>query len=396
MTNGWKRAARPRRFGWTRAVAALALLAALAATALAQVPSGLPGAGGTMNLIPVPDTLPLPAALGAGTPAYPVRALEMSLVYARDLRIFPLADVFAAASRDKFTHVILQIDNVAEFPSLREMTTDNTLLNTAWLKDLVAAARVAGLEPVLGVDLLGRQDVLFGGAHPEALLNRTTLDIRKPVAQDLVRKLLGDLVDTLGVKTILIGHEAARFDSLPPADAQALYAQSVTVAHGILAAKGARTMIYSGLLLSPQDTRGLSGSLGGKFRTAALRRSLPRDLIVLDRHDTPRDTVLASIDTLRAAGFTVWSTTGLDRVSRLAAARQARQRGAEGIVLATADYLFRRGGPVATYREMRHAATVFWNPATPPLPDPVPGVRAPAATRPAEPPAAGKAPAKRK
>ncbi len=359
------------------AVGVVALMCVGAPRAVAQVSAGLPGGGGYMTLVPVPDTLPLPAGLGDGEPAYPVRGLEMSLIYGRDLRIFPLADLLAAAHRDRFTHVILQIDNVAEFASLREMTTDNTLFNFRWLHQLVQATRAAGLEPVLGVDLLGRQDVLFGPSHPEALLNRTTLDIRTPAAQRLVKLLLTDLVDSLGVKTILIGHEAARFDSLSPAAAQDLYTRSVIFAHDVLAAKGARTAIYGGLLLSPRETRGLSTSLGARFDTPAVRGALPRDLFVLDRHDAPRDSVLASIDSLRAAGFTVWSTTGLDRVSRAAAARQARGRGAEGIVLATADYIFRRGGPLGAYREMRHAATLFWNPALALLADPGPVARPP-------------------
>lgn len=336
----------------------------------AQVASGLPGAGGMVSLIPVPDTLPLPPSLGEGTPAFPVRAFEMSLVYARDLRIFPMADILTALHRDHFSHVILQIDNVAGFGTLPEMTTDNTLLNMTYLKELVAASRAVGLDVVIGVDLLGRQDVLFAPSHPEALLNRTTLDIRTPAARALVTRLLTEIVDSLQVSTVLIGHEAARYDSLPPETAQALFVESVKTAHAVLAARGVRTAIYGASLLRPRETGALSGCRGGAFNTVALRRALPRDLIVLDRHDTPRDTVLTSIDSLRAAGLTVWSTTGIDRVSRAASARQARQRGAEGVVLSTADFLFRRGGPIRTYREMRHAATVFWNPAATPLPDP--------------------------
>ncbi len=362
------RATRGRALGLLLGVVACG--AAVAPAARAQVPSGLPGAGGMMHFIAVPDTLPLPHALGAGEPAYPVRAFEMSLVFARDLRIFPMADILAALGRDRFTHVIVQVDNVAGFDTLPELATDETLLNMHYLKELVANARAAGLDVVIGVDLLARQDVLFGPAHPEALLNPSTLDIRTPAARALVQRLLGELVDSLGVSTVLIGHEAARYDSLAPGEAQALFAQSVTTAHALLAAKGVRTAIYGASLLRPQEAPGLSNCRGGIFNTVALRHALPRDLIVLDRHDTPRDTVLASIDSLRASGFTVWSTTGLDRVSRAASARQARRRGAEGVVFSSTDYLFRRGGPVATYREMRHAATVFWDPSATPLPDP--------------------------
>jgi hypothetical protein len=351
--------------------AALCLLVAAPARAQSNRQHGMPGMVGVQNTVSVPDTLPLPPAIGQGTPAYPVRALQFSLAYARDLRLFPFDDVFAAAERYHFTTVILQVDNAVRYASLPE-TAPPLVADWSVVQDIARRARAHKLEVVAGVNMLGHQDLLTATAHPEWLVGTNTLDPRIPAVRQAQTAVLDELVDSLQVKTVLIGHDEADLSALTPAEARRVFAGNVTRLAAHLTRRGVRTAIYGDLLLASTEFPGLSSCHGKRLGAAALRAALPRTLIVLDRHSARTDSAFASVDSLRAHGFTVWGTTSLDRTARAAFARDAAPRGAGGMVLATYEWAFLKGGPVGLYREMRHAATLFWNPAATPLDDPLP------------------------
>jgi hypothetical protein len=337
---------------------------------------GIPGRPGEVFLVPVPDTLPLPAELGTGVPAFATRAVQLSLPFARDLPLFPVHDLLEAAARDRFTTVIFDLNNVVRYASAPELATE-TSVDWSLIQSYVRETRALGLRPVVGLELLGHADALVGKVHPELLLDRRTFDPRLPATKRFVTDLLDEVVDSLQVTTILIGHDGAAtgLDSLSSAEARQVFVQSVRYIRDHLARRHVRTAIWSELLLGQEEFPGLSTCKGGRLDARAVRRELPDDLVVLDLHASPHDSTFASVDTLASYGFTVWGATGLDRATRAAFARYASKHGARGMLLAVFDYPFKRGGPVGMYREMRHAATVFWNPRATPLPDPAPPVR---------------------
>ncbi len=333
------------------------------------------GMVGMQRLISVPDTLPLPPSIGQGAPAFGVRALQLSLAYARDLRQFPFEDLFAAAERYRFTTVILQLDNAVRYASAPEVAP---LLVADWsvIQEIAARARAHKLDVVAGVHMLGHQDFLFARAHPEWMLGANTLDPRIPAVQQAQTNLLNEIVDSLKVTTVLIGHDEPDFSKLPPLTARRVFIDNVTRLHAHLAKRRVRTAIYGDMLLGSDEFPGLSSCHGKRIGARAVRAALPKNLIVLDWHYARGDSVVASVDSLRARGFTVWSTTFTDRQNRTAVVRDAVRRRAEGAVLGTFEWAFSKGGPVGLYREMRHAGTVFWSPSAEPLADPAPRRRA--------------------
>lgn len=195
--------------------------------------------------------------------------------------------------RAHYNYILLEIGNNVRFPSLGRLTN-----NCAWsikeFTDVVKYAQESGIEIVPALRLLTHQHKEFfvTGAYPELMYDAKTYDPRKEEVYKIVFAYIDEIVETINPKAIHIGHDEAygygkngsdigEEGALPPE----LFKNHVIKINNYLKSKNVKTWMWSDMLITPSEFPSMhSGSINGTKEFAALRKDIPKDIVMCAWH----------------------------------------------------------------------------------------------------------------
>jgi hypothetical protein len=260
-------------------------------------------------------------ALGAATPAPPVRGLHLSVPSADDL---PLALRFIreALPKEGVNVVVLEFDYKFQFTKRPEVAEPGAL-SAEQVKAIAAACKDAGVRLIPGINLLGHQSWAknTGGllrAHPEfdetpgkypqneGIYCRSYCPLH-PQVHDVVFDLIDELADAAGAdafhvgmdEVFLIGEDdCARCKGKDKAE---LFAQEVRTLHDHLAASKRTMWMWADRFLDGVTTGMGKWEASANGTDGAITR-VPKDIVMCDWH---YDRALPTTEYFAVAGFPV-------------------------------------------------------------------------------------------
>lgn len=341
--------------------------------------AGIINAISSLEYLIVKNNGKLPKANIADWPDIEVRSMQLAL---RGITARVAKAAIDRMRRGHYNLLGIDIGNNVRFKSLGKLAT-----NCAWsieeFLDVVKYARESGMEVVPGLRFLTHQnkDFLVPGAYPELMYNYKTYDPRKKEVYDLVFPYIDEVIALIRPEAINIGHDEVygvndkhkgKVDALPAP----LFKLSILKLHAYLKSKNVKTWIAGDMLLTPSEFTGMHpGSLNGTPEYAAIRKDLPKDIMICDWHyrneglagDNPQfQSMKAFID----EGFDVMGVTFKDKAMTKAFAKYAYELKSPKVIgMSGSTWSFiikgansKNSDNWATFDEvLRDSAEAFWN-----------------------------------
>lgn len=193
--------------------------------------------------------------------------------------------------RGHYNLLLLAIDNNVRFASNKRFTN-----SCAWsieeFVDVIEYAKQSGLEIVPYLRLLTHQekDLFVPGAYPELMYNARTYDPRKKEVYQIIYAYIDEIIEVMKPTAIHIGHDevtgvndihTGKINPLPPH----LFKDHVLKIHAYLKNKNIRTWMWGDMLITPSEFPEMHpGSINGTPEFAAIRKDIPRDILICDWH----------------------------------------------------------------------------------------------------------------
>lgn len=294
-------------------------------------------------LIMLAVTTPIHAA------TQPIRALHFVVF---NLSVDDAKRLIDKASEEKFNTVILGMPwrNGLKLRSTPWVVPDKLTWSRDDLLNVVNYARQKNLEVIPQLPLLSHQSVLLAPNFPDLMVNSETYDPRKSKVYEIVLPIIDELIELLHPRAIHIGHDEVlgwkekHFEVgllkrgeqiLPPV----LFLVDVSRLHEFLKNKGIETWVWGDMLIAPDefptmpDRGDINGSSPGYGQ--ALRRKIPKDIVICDWHYLGTQTEFPTLATFKAEGFRVIGTTWREEETTSNFSHYATTHGADGMIAST-------------------------------------------------------------
>lgn len=309
----------------------------------------------------------LPTGRIVDWPALPTRAAHF---VARNVEIDEARRIVDIARRSHLNTLVVQLADGVDFPSMGRIPRPD-----AWsmeeFRDLLAYARENGLRFVPELKLLTHQEKLFRGRYPELMYNEYTYDPREEATYERVFAIVDEVLEVTGADALHIGHDevegvgpgeqkVAREDALPPE----LFRSDVLRIHGHLSERGVETWMWGDMLVSAAEFPGmLARHLHADEGYAALRGTLPSDIVITDWHYADRQDEFPSAAAFVRAGHDVLGATWKHDFATQAFSRYLKDLGpkARGMI-ATTWWHVQRDDWTVVEEILNTSGVFFWDP----------------------------------
>lgn len=293
--------------------------------------------------------------------ATPVRAIHF---VSHKLSVLDAKRLIDLAAKHGFNTVVLGVP----------WKTGLKLNSTPWVKvdaltwsrdDLASIGQYAKnkkLAVVPQMTLLSHQEALgIGDAYPELMFNKRTYDPREERLYEIVFPIIDEIIEILKPQAFHIGHDEVvgwnarhykrgfleKDEVMVPAE---LFLADVNHLHAYLKKKNIETWMWGDMLIAPdefqtmRDRADINGSSPGYG--AALRRKVPKDIVICDWHYLGEQTDFPTIDAFNLDGFRVLGTTWRAKDTTRNFSRYAALHGANGMIASTWIILDAKGNNV--------------------------------------------------
>lgn len=307
-------------------------------------------------------------------PGHRVRAAHF---VARNVELGEARRIVDIARRARFNTLVVQLADGVDFPSMGEIPRRD-----AWpleeFRAFLAYARQNGLRLVPELKLLTHQEKLFRGHYPDLMYNEYTYDPRQEDTYDRVFAIVDEVLEVTGSDVLHIGHDevegvgpgeqkVARVDALP-AD---LFRKDVLRLHGYLSVRGVDTWMWGDMLVRPAEFPVmLARHLHGDRSYAALRGTLPADIVITDWHYADRQAEFPSAAAFVRAGHDVLGATWKHEFATEAFSRYVKGLGPKGRgMIATTWWHVQKDDWDVVEELLRMSGRHFWRPEGGATPD---------------------------
>ena len=279
----------------------------------------------------------------------PVRALHFAVF---KLTVFDAKRLIDNASKEKFNTVILGMPwrNGLNLNSTPWVVPDELTWSRDELLDVVNYARQKNMAVIPQLPLLSHQDLLLAPDFPSLMFNAKTYDPRNERVYQLVLPIIDEIIELLHPNAIHIGHEEVvgwkekhfelgllkRGEQILPPD---LFLDDVNRLHAYLKKRNIETWMWGDMLIEPDefptmpdrgDINGTSPGYG-----SALRRKIPKDIMICDWHYFDDQSDFPSLAAYRAEGFQVLGATWKQTDTIRNFSYYAAIHGADGMIATT-------------------------------------------------------------
>jgi hypothetical protein len=273
-----------------------------------------------------------------GSPADALRVLHLPL---GELSLTDAKHWVDKAATAHFNAIVLMIWSGVKLSSSPWANTKYPW-TPADLAEWAAYTKGKGLDVIIGVQLLSKQNFFFQETRPELMFNQYTYDPRKAEVQKVVFAVLDEVIDLVHPKAIHIGHD----EVVNPTDLQKwrgvdqkmlpakLFLQDVLQIHAHLKKRGVETWMWGDMLISPDEVpdmnpANLNGITPGYGKL--LRAKIPKDIVICDWHYQP-SRGFPSMDTFIREGFRVIGATWENQETIQSFSRYAKEHNAYGMM----------------------------------------------------------------
>jgi hypothetical protein len=297
----------------------------------------------------------------------PVRAWHFVLRRVPIVNARQMVDKAASAG---FNTLVVQLADGVKLPAA-PWTPKPGAWSTAEFRNWVAYARQRGMTVVPEIKLLSQQNKFFQANHPGLMYNKSTYDPNNPAVYDKVIAFMDVLIELIDPAAIHIGHdeiaghkEKSRKKHLRPGEQPLpakLFLEHVVKMHRYLKSRDVETWMWGDMLISPDEFPGmrsqpLHGVLPGYGK--ALRRSLPKDIVICDWHYADKQLDYPSLATFRREGFRVLGATWKNPKTLRNFSHYAANNGADGMIATTWSYVQRKEWDVVD-SILENSGTIF-------------------------------------
>jgi hypothetical protein len=258
------------------------------------------------------------------------------------------------AATARLNTVVVQLANGVSLPGA-PWTPAPGAWSAQEFKGWVDYARSKGMTVIPEVKFLSQQKKFFENNRPAVMFNKATYDPRNPEVKKIVFRFIDELIALINPKAIHIGHDEvaghnqqskAKFlkpgERSLPAD---LFLADVVNIHNYLKLNGIETWMWADMLITPAEFPGmrekpLHGTIPGYGK--ALRKKLPRDIVLCDWHYADKQPDFPSLARMKQEGFRVLGATWKKPKTITNFSRYAARHGAEGMIATTWFHVSRK------------------------------------------------------
>lgn len=310
----------------------------------------------------------LPLGHMASWPTHKIRAFHFVL---RNITVEDALRMVGWSREAQMNTLVIQIADGVSLPSLEGVARSN-----AWTEEdfqwFAQIAREHGLQIVPEVKFLTHQEKLFAKSAPELLYNPKTYDPRKEEVYERVKAIVDDLDRVLHPQVIHIGHDEAwgvgtksveireqKGEPLPPS----LFLRDVQRLHRMLGERGISTWMWADMLLQPDELgNAFTKHLRATADYAALRGSIPKDIVLCDWQYYGSQTHFPSARILVRAGFDVLGSTWKNETNTHAFSRYVAllSSGGRGMIATSWFHVQREEWQIVS-NILKTSGEAFWN-----------------------------------
>lgn len=260
-------------------------------------------------------SLSCPALRISDWPDIPIRGMHLQMAFSPDDST--IGATVEAMARLGFNMAGYELGGCFEYRSHPECRF-NPVRTQEQVRTLVAFAKARGITPIPcinAVDHTDRAPQVF--IIPDADWKRRVMDLTNPAFYPTFFDLVDELVETfeqppyIHIGTDECADALAKLSKLKGIPADRLYAEFVNRVSRHLKDRGVRTVIWSDMLLRPDEAPGEPANASDDVPTDKTRDMLDKDIIVDYWCYSPRP--YRGLEILRDSGFTTWASPWRDR-----------------------------------------------------------------------------------